>query len=103
MVTCSNCGRELPGVEFDGFIPKTWQCAECRNDLSNSLYCRRGDAVRYSYPKNGTLSAQLFANKYLVPGDTYYVDSIKILKSVSYIKIQGLSHWFNSVVLERVT
>ena len=103
MLTCSKCGRELPGVEFDGFAPKGWQCAECRDDPSDSLYCRRGDAVKYSYPKNGTIAAQTLANKYLVPGNTYYVDTIKVLADKSYIKVQGLQYWFNSVLFERVT
>lgn len=102
MVKCSVCGRELDGVEFEGYAPKQWPCAECCGNTNDSLYCRRGDAVKYSYPKNGTRSAQIMANKYLVPGNTYYVDTVKILPNISYIKVQGLQYWFNSALLERV-
>lgn len=102
MLTCEKCGRELPGITFEGFEPNGWQCAECSKDPADSLGCRRGDAVKYSYPKNGTVAARALANKYLVPGNTYYVDSVKILPCCSYIKVQGLQYWFNSVLLERV-
>ena len=103
MLTCCSCGRELPGIIFEGFAPDGWECAECRNHPSDSHFCRRGDAVKYSYPKNGTVAAQTLANKYLVPGNTYYVDSVKILPCVAYIKVQGLQYWFNAALLERVT
>ena len=102
MLTCKKCGRELHGIEFDGFAPKGWCCAECNDDPGGALYCRRGDAVKYSYPKNGTAAARALANKYLVPGNTYYVDEIKITPFSSYIKVQGLQYWFNSALLERV-
>lgn len=99
---CSDCGRELPGVEFEGFEPKHWQCAECSGEPDNSLFCRAGDAVKYTHTHAGTESCRILANKYLVPGNTYYVDTIKVGRSFSYIKVQGLKYWFNSVLLERV-
>lgn len=102
MLTCEKCGRELPGITFEGFAPNGWRCAECSNP-SNSRFCRRGDAVRYLYPENGTVAARALANKYLVPGNTYYVDEIKITPYSSYIKVQGLQYWFNAALLERVT
>lgn len=98
---CFKCGRELDGVTLE-FTELQWQCAECSSDPSDSIFCRRGDRIRYSYPQNGTQSAQMMAKKYLTPGDAYVVDEIKIGRSYSYIKVQGLKYWFNSVLFERL-
>lgn len=101
MLNCSVCGRELDGVELE-FLPEKWRCAECAGELHNSLFSRRNDKIRYVFPTNGTKSAQMMAEKYLARGDTYVVDTIQIGRSESHIKVQGLRHWFNSVLFERV-
>lgn len=101
MLNCSVCGRELDGVELE-FLPEKWRCAECAGELHNSLFSRRNDKIRYVFPTNGTKSAQMMAEKYLVRGNTYVVDTIQIGRSESHIKVQGLKYWFNSVLFERV-
>ena len=103
MVNCSVCGRELDGVEFEGFDRPKWRCAECAGKLHDSLYVKRNDKIRYVFPMNGTKSAQMMAEKYLARGDTYAVDTIQIGRNESHIKVQGLRYWFNSVLFERVS
>lgn len=99
---CSKCGRELPGVEFETSAVNKWQCAECSGNPKDAGYCRRGDGVKYAFPNRGTVASQILAGRWLVPGNTYYVDSVKVDDSSTHIKVQGLRFWFNSVHLERV-
>lgn len=100
MVKCSICGRELPGVEWECYAKPI--CAECSGMPTNAMWSVRGDKVKYSHPENGREPARKLAEKFLVPGDTYYVDTVKIYGSETHIKLQGLKYWFNSVLLERV-
>lgn len=101
-MTCCKCGRELDGVFLE--MPELkWKCAECSSDPKDAMYCRRGDRVRYAHPENGTASAKLMCERYLAPGNIYYVDEVQVGRSSTHVKVQGLKYWFNSVMLERVT
>lgn len=102
MTKCSVCGRELPGVELETTIKLPWKCAECHGELNNSLYCRRGDKVRFSFPTNGTKSSQLMAQKYLTVGNTYEVNRVQVYSSKTYIQLVEFPYWFNSVLFERL-
>lgn len=102
MTTCSNCGRDMPGVEILYRRVTPILCAECSGQPSSAEHCCAGDKVVFSHPFAGTGASQTMCGLFLSPDETYTVAGVQITRQSVHLKFDGVRYWFRAEHFERI-